>query len=179
MVDNHDFTQAGLKIGQEIRDGFTFSGAAHDIGQSLEKDIKSAAIQAGQDILVWVGEGLLKVILDIGHVGTAFTFITEGPIAGMATFIGSKLAGAIQDILRKWETVPGVISNAKGKAEDFWGILQKIANFFSNALTLHVNWPSPPSWLGTVFGLGGGGGPSKPTSVPPNVPSITAAGRRP
>lgn len=144
--NRHHFTRQGHEIGQGILNGITSSGAAQRIGQFLISVIGAAFKSVFTTAMRWWGELNHAFNQDLQQWHNEITAWVEAP------FISA------------WHSIE---SAAVSTLSTIWGWLQRIAGFFHQAFTLHVNLPSLPSSIhipgtGTSIPLpwtaGGGGG---------------------
>lgn len=142
--NRHDFTKQGDKIGAAIRGALARqSGPISKILANIF--INAAAITGKAFGSLWLrgvmfGINLLpNLIAKAGQIGAT----------GAANWIKTELGTA-------WDFVKGAASRAwdaiKAKAISIWN---SIVNAVEHPLSVHINWPSPPSWLDKLGGLGG------------------------
>jgi len=158
--NRHHFTKQGTEIGHDILQGFIGSGASQRVGKFLVQVLEDAVKTVGVQLL----RAAVAVAKEFYKWGPVIALVTSGPIAALYTFIVTRIISVIRRIPGLWSAVGVAIQAVVGAAKTFWGWLQKIADFFSHALTLNINWPSPPGWLTSLGGLIGGG--SNPSSNP-------------
>ena len=160
--NRHDFSKQGQKIGYTMMQGMLAA-------------VKDAAPGVFHILVQAFHEVVGKIKREWDHLVTELTtamhrwnsefeqFVVQAFVSGW-NHIKSVAGEAITAIRDHIGNIKSAISGVIGAAKTFWGWLQKIADFFANALTLHINWPSPPGWLTSLGGLIGGG--SNPSSNP-------------
>jgi len=173
--NRHHFTKQGTEIGHDILEGMMQGGAARRVGQFLITVLEDAAKTVATGIIREIGRALQWVITHLDTVGKALILL-GAPVIGLGALITHAIGGAILKLVGGWGNVKSAIGAVVGAAKTFWGWLQKIADFFSHALTLNINWPSPPGWLTSLGGLIGGGSNS---SSNPGAGSGRGAGSHP
>lgn len=161
--NRHDFTKQGIQIGHEMLNGFLTSGAAQRLGQFLVTVLGDATHTVAHQMMSALGGDAVSYIK--GHWEQISSMLTNlaNPLMRLRGIIADQIGGAVQSVASKIRgAVGGAINAAIGLANRFWGILQKIADFFSRTFSLNISWPSPPSWLTSLGGLLGGGSSTAP-----------------
>ncbi|MGH3429535.1 MAG: hypothetical protein ACRDQZ_18535 [Mycobacteriales bacterium] len=154
--NRHDFTKQGRKIGHSILNGFTGSGASQRIGKVLAA--------AFGDALKAVGRSFVHLFSDSGPIAQPLFHMLRAANGWIIHQLGDawhavgRAAGAV------WQEIQNKIHQQITTIIGWW---HKLVSIIESALTVHINFPSPPSWLsglgGLVPHLASGGIVTKPT----------------
>jgi hypothetical protein len=170
--DRQNFTATGLRWAHDIIDG-AINAWNHDKG--LRQAVRAIMDDAGRmganafkaafaaeiHNIPWKSLGLYILHqLDTSHQLIALFNAAWNAIKGKASSVLHAIPGMASSAA---SAAGNAIKNAVGDALNWIrtkaaAVWNAIKGFFSNALSLHINWPSPPSWLNKVlpsFDVGG------------------------
>lgn len=94
------------------------------------------------------------------EIWKAITSAASSEFHHIASNLQSMWSSAVSHIRGDWNSFTNWLGNSvsgawnaiKSKATSIWN---QIISFIERPLTIHINWPSPPGWLGSIIGGGG------------------------
>jgi hypothetical protein len=132
--NRHHFTKQGEKIGREILRGLR--PLVGPIGDFIVEVIKDAGKRAGRAFLAVMNQPLGPLLL-------ALVKATWNKIDQTVNDAGHRARQyIIAQMGNAWDWVKNKVSN----------IWSSIVDFITSPISVHINWPSPPSWLSNLPG---------------------------
>jgi hypothetical protein len=163
--NRHHFTQQGIQIGRQILNGVLDSGMRQRIVNFIVQVLRDSARRGGRAFLATLNQPMGPMLL-------ALVRRTWNSVDQIVNDAGHRARQAIISAMQSaWNSVLGFVSN----------IWNEIVDFITHPISINIDWPSPPSWLGNLNPFGGGGSsvPSRGGSGGSSNPTFAIASARP